>query len=575
MTTTKTGYASIDKPWLKYYPEYLIEKELPKTTMYDYILKGNNFYPNRTALNYFNNKITYSKLIERIDVVARSFLELGVKKGDIISISMPTLPEFVYMFYAISKIGAIANMIDPRKSKEEIEEYVNMVDSKILVIVDVALDKVKNIKKHTKVETIISVSPSESLPPLLKKAYKMKNKTKKLKTSNFMLWNEFYNLGINRKNEIIVDEFPEYVENTPVVIVYTGGTTGKSKGVMLTNDNLNAASSQCETCGYDFQRQHSWLNIMPPFIVYGVGNGLHLPLAMGMEVILIPQFDPNKFDRLLKKHHPNHVTGVPTHYDSIVKSKVIKKEGLKYLLSPIVGGDKLNEASEEIINKFFKKNNCNFNVSKGYGMSEVCAAVCTASIQEINEIGSVGIPFHHTIMAVFDPTTGKELKYNEVGEICISGPNTMLKYYNNEEETNNILRTHDDGLIWVHSGDLGYITERGVVHIKGRTKEMIVRHDGFKVFPITIEEVILSHPAVKTCKVVGVKDEAYSQGELPKAYIVLNQKCEDEKKLREELKNICKERLAEYLQPTDFIIKESLPLTPIGKIDFMKLKEEN
>lgn len=568
-----TGYPSIDKPWLNYYPKYLIDREMPKCTMYDYILKGNNFYPNRTALNYFNNKITYSNLFERIDIVARSFLELGIKKGDIISISMPTLPEFVYMFYAISKIGAIANMIDPRKSKEEIEEYVNMVDSKILVIVDVALDKVKNITNHTKVETIISVSPSESLPPLLKKAYKLKNRTKKLK-SNFMLWNEFYNLGINRKNEVIVDEFPEYVEDTPVVIVYTGGTTGKSKGVMLTNDNLNAASSQCETCGYDFQRQHSWLNIMPPFIVYGVGNGLHLPLAMGMEVILIPQFDPNKFDLLLKKHHPNHVTGVPTHYDSIVKSKVIKKEGLKYLLSPIVGGDKLNEASEEIINKFFKKNNCNFNVSKGYGMSEVCAAVCTASIPEINEIGSVGIPFHHTIMSVFDPETGKELKYNEIGEICISGPNTMLKYYNNEEETNNIIRKHD-GLLWVHSGDLGYITERGVVHIKGRMKEMIVRHDGFKVFPITIEETILSHPDVKSCKVVGVKDENYSQGELPKAFIVLNKTIEDEKKLKSELKSICNERLAEYLQPVDFVIKDKLPVTAIGKIDFMKLKEEN
>lgn len=570
-----TGYASVDKPWLKYYPQYLIEKELPKTTMYDYILKGNNFYPNRTALNYFNNKITYYEMFQKIDVVARSFLELGVKKGDIITISMPTLPEFVYMFYAVSKIGAIANMVDPRKSSEEIEEYINVVNSKLLVVVDVALDKVKDVEKHTAVETVVSVSPSESLPPALKKAYKLKNGSKKSKIKNLIKWQDFYNLGVMRKNEVIVDEFPEYEEDTPVVIVYTGGTTGKSKGVMLSNDNLNAASSQCETCGYDFQRQHSWLNIMPPFIVYGVGNGLHLPLAMGMEVILIPQFDAKKFDRLLKKHHPNHVTGVPTHYDSIVKSKVIQKDGLKYLLSPIVGGDKLNEASEEIINKFFKKNNCNFNVSKGYGMSEVCAAVCTASIAEINEIGSVGIPFHHTIMAVFDPDTGKELKYNEIGEICISGPNTMLRYYNNEEETKNIIRKHDDGLLWVHSGDLGYITERGVVHIKGRTKEMIVRHDGFKVFPITIEEVILSHPDIKACKVVGVKDDNYSQGELPKAFVVLNKSISDEKKLKDDLKKICKERLAEYLQPIDFVIKEKLPVTAIGKIDFMKLKEDN
>jgi len=314
---------------------------------------------------------------------------------------------------------------------------------------------------------------------------------------------------------------------------------------------------------------------MPPFIAYGVGNGLHLPLAMGMEVILIPQFDPNKFDILLKKHHPNHVTGVPTHYDSIIKSKVIEKEGLKYLLSPIVGGDKLNEASEEVINKFFKKNNCNFNVSKGYGMSEVCAAVCTASISEINEIGSVGIPFTHTIISVFDSETGKELKYNEIGEICISGPNTMLGYYNNEEETNKIIKKHDDGLLWVHSGDLGYITERGVVYIKSRMKEMIVRADGFKIFPIMIEEVILSHKEVKSCKVVGVRDENFSHGELPKVFLVLKKEVEDEDKLKIELKKLCQEKLAEYLQPVDFVIKDKLPVTAIGKVDFMKLKSEN
>lgn len=568
------GYASIDKPWLRYYPQYLIDKELPKATIYDYILKSNNYYPKRVALNYFNNKITYAEMFEQIDNVARSFLELGVKKGDIVSISMPTIPEFVYIFYALSKIGAIANMIDPRKSSEEFEEYINLVDSKVLVVVNIALEKVKDIRKHTNIENIISVSPSDSLPKALKTVYNLKP-AKKVKINNLINWKEFCSLGLKRKSEVLVEDYPEYEENRPLVIVYTGGTTGKSKGVVLSNDNLNAASSQCETCGYDFQRQHIWLNIMPPFIAYGVGNGLHLPLALGMEVVLIPQFDPNKFDKLLDKYKPNHITGVPTHYDSILKSKLFQKEGLKYLLSPIVGGDKLNEASEELINKFFKENNCNFNVSKGYGMSEVSAAVCTTSIPEINEIGSVGIPFHHTIMAVFDPDTNKELKYNEIGEICISGPNTMIGYYNNEEETNNIIKKHEDGLMWVHSGDLGYINERGVVFIKGRIKEMIVRHDGFKIFPLMLEEVILSHPSVKTCKVIGVPDTNFSQGELPKAFVVLEKNTIDNAKITEELKELCHEKLAEYLQPVGIVIKDKLPLTPIGKIDFMKLKEEN
>ena len=465
-------------------------------------------------------------------------------------------------------------MIDPRKSAFEITEYVNDTNSKLLFMIDVAIGKLVNVQEKMNVNRIISISPSVSMPKPLKNIYNAKP-TKKYKINNLIKWNDFYKLGLKRKNKVIVDNYPAYEENRPVVIVYTGGTTGKSKGVVLSNDNLNAASYQCETCGFDFQRQHVWLNIMPPFIAYGVGNGLHLPLALGMEVVLIPSFDPNKFDKLLLKYHPNHVTGVPTHYDSIVKSKKISKEGLKYLLSPIVGGDKLNELSEEIINEFFNKNNCNFNVAKGYGMSEVCAAVCVTSIPEVNLIGSVGVPFHHTIISSFDPDTGKELKYNEIGEICITGPNTMLYYYNNEEETNKILRVHEDGRIWVHSGDLGYLNEDGIIFIKGRIKEMIVRSDGFKVYPSVIEEIILLHDSVKTCKVIGVKDKNFSQGEVPKAYIVLNKTSKDQEQIKDEIKEICSKNLAEYQQPVDYIILDKLPLTPIGKIDFMKLKALN
>lgn len=569
-----TGYASIDKPWLKYYPKYIIDADIPKMTMYEYLLEANNYYPNRIALNYFDKKISYGELIEKIDITALSLMQMGIKKGDIITICLPTVPEFIYLFYAISKIGAVANMIDPRKSTEEMIEYSSSVKSKLFIVVDTVLNKIKNLKENTDIEFIVAISPADSMPKKMQKLYNLKNGFKK-KKKDIIYWDDFYQLGIERKHNIIKEDFPKYEENTPVAIVYTGGTTGKSKGVILSNDNINATAYQTLTCGYLFERKHVWLNIMPPFIAYGIGNGLHLPLICGMEMIVVPAFDPNKFDRLLQKYHPNHMTGVPTHYDSIVNSKILKKESLNYIMSAIVGGDKLDETRENIINKYFFEHCCDFKISKGYGMSEVAAAVCAAGIDSENEIGSVGIPFHHITMAIFDPETNEELKYGEVGELCITGPNTMVGYYNNEEETNKIIRVHKDGLKWVHSGDYAYITENGKVFIKGRIKEMIIRHDGFKVFPIAIEEAICADVNVNTCKVVGIKDKNHSQGELPKAYVVLKENRINKEEIKKQLLKECEEKLAEYMQPVDIVFIDKLPLTKIGKIDFMKLKEYN
>lgn len=572
-----TGYPSIDRPWLKYYPMDLVVKDLPKCSIYRYIYDNNKKYSYRTALNYFGNKISYDEMFRNIDKTAAALISMGVKDGDIVTISAPTLPETVYLFYALSKIGAVSNMIDPRKSPEEIAEYVNLVGSKKFFAVDVVADKLVNLKKQTNIEDIVLFSPGNSLPSYLKYPFKLKNtlsslsKKRETKFKDYIDFSEFLEMGKGYINDNIE---AKYEKDKPVVIVYTGGTTGRSKGVMLTNDNINAASFQCENCGFDFQRQHKWLNIMPPFIAYGVGNGLHLPLACGMEVSLIPQFNPNEFDKLLHKNRPNHMTGVPTHYDSLLLSKILKNEDLNFIFSAIVGGDKLDVNSEVKINKYFDEHNCNYKIAKGYGLTEVCAAVCATSKSECNKIGSVGIPFSHTVMAIFDPSDmNRELKYGEVGEVCITGPNTMLGYYNNDLETKNMLKKHNDGKIWVHSGDIGYIDQDGCIYVIDRMKNIIIRHDGFKVYPIQITEVAMKHPNVCASTVIGVRDKNFSQGELPKLYVVLKDEKKKEKTLQE-LKDLCKEMLAEYLIPTEIVAIKELPKTSIGKIDFMKLKEE-
>ena len=569
-----TGYPSIDKPWLKYYTKEAINGDLPEMTTYEYLYNRNKKNLNKVALNYYGRKIKYGELFDNIDIVSKSLINYGVNKGDIVTISMPTFPETIYLFYALSKIGAVANMIDPRTNAEGIKDYVEECDSKLLFFVDVIQDKINKIKDQLKCENIISISPSDSLPFPLSVAVNLKKKLNGDKSTELSTkWKKFYSIGVNdsKKYDAI-----KYEKNMPVVIVHTGGTTGKPKGVVLSNDNINACSYQCEIAGYDFQSKHSWLNIMPPFIAYGIGNGLHLPLSCGMETILIPQFNPEKFADLLNKYKPNHMVGVPSHYGNIINSKKMKNKDLSYIIAPTVGGDKMDETLEKETNDFLKKHNCEYKVVKGYGMTEVNAAVAACTSNETNEIGSVGIPFPKTIISIFNPGTDEELKFNEVGEICITGPNTMLGYFKNSDETNNILKIHRDGKTWVHSGDFGYMNDSGKLFILDRIKRIIIRHDGFKIFPNMIEDCILKHPDVESCKVVGVKDIHNIQGKLSKAHIILKKDvAKDESIILEELYQLCSKNLPEYMQPCDIEINDKFPLTSIGKVDFIELERKD
>ena len=572
-----TGYPSIDKPWLKYYSEEAKNANMPEMTIYEFLVDRNSRFKDRVALNYFNRKISYGELINNIDNTAIALTNLGIKENDIVTILMPTLPETIYLFYALSKIGAVANMVDPRTNSSNISNYIEETNSKYVFVVDVAATKLKDIANINP----ILISPSESLPAPLKLGYKAKKfiesikngKTENLKLNNSINWSQFMDYkNINQPNEMI---YPKYSKDRPLVIVHTGGTTGNPKGVVLSNYNVNCASFQCELAGFDFKRHHNWLNIMPPFIAYGIGNGLHLPLTCGMEVILIPQFDPTKFDELLLKYKPNHMVGVPSHYENIINSKKLIKSDLSYIIAPTVGGDKMDEKLEEKTNDFLDKHNCEYKVTKGYGMTEVNAAVAACNSNETNKLGSVGIPFPQTVISIFNPDNGLEMKYNEIGEICITGPNTMLGYFKNQEETDKILKKHSDGKIWVHSGDLGYITEEGNLFIVDRIKRMIIRHDGFKVFPNLIEDVISKHKNVMACKVIGISDSEHSQGKVPMAFIVVDENCHRNfEEIKEELINDCQKYLPEYSQPCDFIAKDHLPLTSIGKVDFIALEEE-
>ena len=570
MYTSKklAGYPSIDKPWLKYYTEEAINAKLPECTIYEYLWESNKDYQVNVALNYFDRKITYGELFANIDKATKGYSALGLKSGDIVTVCAVTIPETIYSFYGLNRLGVVCNMVDPRTSAEGIREYIKEVNSKIVITIDVAYPKIVEAIKGTAVEKIVVISPADSLPQPKKFLFKAFKATKIPNDNKHIKWNDLVALGKEIEPVIVA-----YKKNTPCVIVHTGGTTGIPKGVMLSNDNLNQSASQAINSAFDLKREHSWLNIMPPFIAYGVGNGLHVPLLVGMETILIPSFNPDKFADLLNKYHPNHMVGVPSHYGSIIHSSKMKNQDLSYVISPVVGGDAMDVSLEMETNQFFKKHNCDYPACKGYGMSEVAAGVSTCFSHEINKIGSVGIPLPHTIMAVFDIETGKELSYNQEGEICMTGPNTMVGYYNNPDETNNVVKKHDDGLMWVHSGDIGYIDEDGFVFIKDRMKRVIIRHDGFKVFPSLIEKTVDTNENVISNCAVGIADNSHSQGKLPIVFAVLKDGCNDDV-VKRELFELCQRELPEYVQPVDFVFIDKMPLTPIGKVDYRALEKE-
>lgn len=574
-----TGYASIDKPWLKYYTEEQIKTDMPNMSAYSYLYQQNNKYLGRIALSYYGRKISFDELFLKIEETAKALKVFGVKENDIVTISMPNTPEAVYLFYAMSKIGAVANMIDPRTSAEGIAKYIEEVNSDKVIIVDSYYNKVKPLSENGVVNQIIAVSPAESLPLGLNLGYKAKEFIDTLKDSSnknifndhTINWQQFISNGkaYNEKTEV------DFIPNRALVIEHTGGTTGMPKGVVLSNENINSVALQSVLTGIDMQREHNWLDIMPTFIAYGVGMGLHLPLTIGMETILIPQFDAQKFDELLVKYRPVHMVGVPSYWGTIIKSKKLAKKDLSYMIAPTVGGDAMDITLEKQANEYLKEHNCTSKIVKGYGMTEVTGGV-SGTVDKNNEIGSVGIPFVKTTISVFEPNTENELKYNQNGEICITGPNTMIGYFKNQEATNAILKKHVDGKMWIHTGDIGHITENGSLFIVDRIKRMMIRYDGFKVFPSIIENVIGSHKAVDSCKVVSIDDIEHSQGKLPKAHVVLKEDFKPyQEQIRLEIKKLCAEQLPEYAQPVDYKFRDELPLTSIGKIDYLSLEAED
>ena len=561
-----TGYPSIDKPWLKHYSEEQINSPLPDCTMYELIYKNNQDNLNRTALNYYGTKISYGKMLDEISLLSGALEDLGVKRGDIVTICMINSPETIFLFFALNKLGAAANMVYGSSTTKELKKYITDTRSTIVFTLDMFQDKFEEIAVETGLQRIIVANLIQSMSPVTRLGAKYLKglKPKALpKDPHFMSWKQFSKM--KRPCETVCHD-----ADAPAVITYTGGTTGGSKGAILSSRAVNAVAQQYILGEKNLLRNQTWTQVLPLFIAYGVTCSLMIPLAVGMTLIVrIPMSE--SIAALCKRFRPNHIVYGPAFWEAFADDNT--DLDLSYFVAPVTGGDTLRPSVEAKINSYLQTHNSPDLLMNGYGMTEVGAAV-SVNFRHAHELGSVGIPFTHSIISAFDSETGAELPYGQEGELCICTPSMMSGYVNNPKETAKMIRVHDDGKYWVHSGDLGFVNKNGFIHVSGRLKRyMLCIANGVqkKVFSLDIEKVLLENPMVENCAVVPIDHPELFQA--PIAYIILKHDFVASDVTKAELRTYCETTLEEVYRPQKYIFVEKFPLTKVGKVDYLALEK--
>lgn len=563
-----TGYPSIDKPWLKYYSEEVIESPLPECTAYEYLYRNNKSHLNEIGLNYYNCRFSYKQLFDGIEQAAKAFSAIGVRKNDVVVVCAVNIPETVYTIYGLNRLGAIVNVIDPRTNESQLCEYVNECKAETVVTIDLAYPTIKKVIRKSSAKNVVIISIADSLPGYKRFLYRAKSNALYL-DSGALLWKNFIARGIDE-----TPAYPNYEKGHCFIIAHTGGTTGIPKGVMLSDDCLNAVAHSYQHIPIPIERGHKFFNDLPPFIIYGLSFALHTTLCCGLEVILYPVFDSKNFPKMYAKYKPNHFCALSDHLRYLQCDKATAHLDMSFAITVGVGGDSLDTKLEESVNTFLKRHGCKFNVEKGFGMTEL-GATAISTFPAANAIGSIGTPLVCNTIKIVDLDTGKELSYNHVGEIWISGPSIMLGYYNNSEATAQILVTDDNGTRWIRTGDLGRINEDGLVFHEGRIRRIYltaVEGQPAKIFPMLVETAIKKSESVYDCAVVGrfMKNSSYYESV---AYVVLRKNLfkplED---IKRELTLLCSNEVPSYMCPVKYYVVNELPYTPIGKVDFIALE---
>lgn len=559
---------NIKTPWLKYYKDVPSHLNYPKGTMVGYFLEAVARFPEDIAIEYYGRTYTYRTFYEMIRDTAKSLKSQGVKEGDTIAICMPNTPEAILMFYAANMVGAIVSLIHPLSAEKEIQNYINGSGATFLLSLDLVYDKVHNIVDNTCVKKIVIASAGDSLKTIKKFLYKFKNRGTVPKielTDDIMTWNEFLNYGYDYQGEIACLKS----SYDPAVILYSGGTSGDPKGILLSNMNFNALALSCHKMIEQSGEKESILAILPIFHGFGLGVCIHTTLCCGMRVVLIPNFSPKDFGSLLHKHKISIVCGVPSLFENLTKTKIGKND-LSKLKCAISGGDFMSKDLKDKVDTYFHEHGSSAEVRVGYGLTEASAAICATPTGEYRE-SSIGIPFPDTYTKIVRVGTHDEVPYGEDGEICISGPTVMMGYLNNLEETIQTLQIHEDGRTWLHTGDVGSMDKDGFIYFKQRVKRIIISN-GYNLYPSYIETIINSHPDVFTSTVIGIPHPKKVQ--VAKAFIVLKDGVKPSKDVEKSIRLYCEKNLARYSLPAVYEFRDSLPKTLVGKVAYRELEKE-
>lgn len=560
---------NIEKPWLSFYTNGEEEKlEYPNGSLYDALAVQCLHTPLKVAIEYYNTKITFQELLQNIHLCVKAFLGIGVKKGDIVTLCLPNIPEALYAFYAVNALGAVANMVHPLSGENEIARFISEGESKILLTIPAVCEKVANILPQVELEKVIAISPKQSMDLTLKWAYNLKRADKNFKKISKQI-GLTYDQFISKGKQVPLF-MPKNENEDMAAILYSGGTSGNPKGICLSNLNFNALAKQSLAAFGTLGSDERALSIMPIFHGFGLGIGIHTILLLGATVIIRPTFSVNTFHKLLLQYRPTVLVGVPTLYEALLRSGKMQQVDLSQLSAVVSGGDSLSVSLKRKVDAFLAEHGANVTVREGYGLTECVTGSCVTPLNYYKE-GSIGIPYPGMLYKIVEPNTHKTLPYGQEGEILISGATLMQGYWKDEAATQKALQIHADGKVWLHTGDLGSMDAEGFIYFKQRIQRMIVT-SGYNVYPQYIEAVIEQHDDVLLSAVVGAPHSYKKQ--VAKAYVVLKNGVEPTEELLEEIKELCNKNLALYSIPAEIIFKEELPKTLVGKVAYQELTKE-
>jgi len=556
-------------PWKAYMGDVPMHLDYFEGSMFEAVEAIAKTYPDYIAFDFMGKSTTYKELVQQIEICAKALKTVGVREGDNVTIAMPNCPQAVYLFYAVNLVGGIANMIHPLSAEKEIEFYLNESGSVTAITLAQFYHKFEAIRKNTKVVNIIIASIKDALAQPIKAGYMLTEARKIEKIpadAPVIRWKEFvklskycfYNYKVKRGG------------NDPAVILYSGGTTGTTKGIVLTNLNFNALGRQVIAANQMFRPGDKMLAAMPIFHGFGLGVCIHTMLTSGGRCILVPRFTPKSYAKDLVKNRCNFIAGVPTLYEALLRLPDMEGKDLSCLKGVFSGGDSLSVELKKKLDKFLYDHRAAVQVREGYGTTETVTACCLTPTHMLKE-GSIGLPFSDTYIKIVAPGTANELPYGEEGEILLAGPTVMKEYMHHPEETAQTLQKHEDGLTWVYTGDLGTMDEQGFVYFKGRAKRMIVT-SGYNVYPAQLENILDAHDYVQMSCVIGVPD-SYKMQKV-KAFVKLAPGVKTDEDTKQVLMDHCRKHVAKYAMPYDIEFKEDMPKTLVGKVAYRVLEEE-